>query len=188
MNSQGLRRRYKGEIICHHQGVQKGIPNHSGEKVEERIAVSIQQDAHGLFAFVTIAAILAASRIVPGPELAWLPLIVIVQTLFHVVIGLIMAYLAAFVRDLQRILGHFTRIMRFTAPVIFEADRIPKNFEWMLDYNPFAWLVMAYRDVLMYGRVPPIDRIVYLGVASLLLSFLLLIFYTLSEHRVIKVL
>ena len=140
------------------------------------------------FAFVTIAVILAASRIIPGKELAWLPLIVIVQTTFHMVIALTMAYLATFVRDLERILGHITRIMRFTAPIIFEAERIPDDFKWMLDYNPFAWLVMASRDVLMYGRVPPIERIVYLGAVSLFLVLLLLVFYSYNEHRIIKVL
>lgn len=150
--------------------------------------VVLTQLVNFLFAFVSIAAILAASRIVPGAELVWLPLIVTAQTLFQVVIALIVGYLAAFIRDLQRILGHLTRIMRFTAPVIFEADRIPDNFQWMLDYNPFAWLVMAYRDVLMYGRVPPIERLIYLSAGSVLLSFMLLIFYAYNEHRVIKVL
>lgn len=140
------------------------------------------------FGLVTMGIILAFSGIVPGWEAAWLPLLIVVQTLFHVAIALIMAYVAAFVRDLERILGHVTRIMRFTAPVIWEASRIPKDFRWLLRYNPFAWLVMAYRDVLMYGKMPDMMRIVNLGTASLLISIFLLVFYANKEHRIIKVL
>lgn len=140
------------------------------------------------FAFVTLAIIFVFSRILPGIEVLWLPAIIIIQLAFHLAIALIMAYISAFVRDLQRILGHFTRILRFTAPVIWEADRIPENYQWMLEWNPFAWLVMAYRDVLMYGQVPNMLRLAWLGLASAGIAALLLVFYTYNEHRIIKVL
>ncbi len=150
--------------------------------------VVLTQLVNFAFGFVTLAVILAFSRIVPGREILLLPVIILSQLIFHVVIALVMAYTAAFVRDLERLLGHFTRIMRFTAPVIWEADRIPERLQWLLDYNPFAWLVMAYRDVLMYGRVPDMSRIINLGLVSLAIAVVLIVFYSYNEHRIIKVL
>lgn len=140
------------------------------------------------FAFVTIGIIFAFSGILPGKEAFLLPLIILSQVAFQLALAMLVAYISAFIRDLQRILGHLTRILRFTAPVIWEADRIPENFQWMLDWNPFAWLVMAYRDVLMYGRVPDMVRLAELGLASALITILFLVFYTYNEHRIIKVL
>ncbi len=140
------------------------------------------------FAFITIGIIFAFSRLMPGREAFLLPLIILSQVAFQLALALLVAYISAFIRDLQRILGHFTRILRFTAPVIWEADRIPENFQWMLNWNPFAWLVMAYRDVLMYGRVPDMVRLAELGLASVLITILFLVFYTYNEHRIIKVL
>ena len=150
--------------------------------------VVLTQLVNFAFAFVVIAVIFAVSGIVPGLEAAWLPVIVVSQVLFHMIIAMVMAYVAAFVRDLERILGHFNRMLRFTAPVIWEADRLPDKFQWILDVNPFAWLVMAYRDVLMYGQVPDMTRIICLGAVSLVLTAAMLIFYSYNEHRIIKVL
>ena len=140
------------------------------------------------FGLVLIGLILGFSGIVPGPELAWLPFLILVQVLLHVAIALVMAYVAAFIKDLQRVLRYVTRILRFTSPILWEVERVPENIEWILDYNPLAWLVIAYRQVLMYGEVPDIQLMSLLGGGALLLSILLLIFYTYHEHRIIKVL
>ncbi len=157
-------------------------------KVVFPFSVVLTQLINFAFGLVTIAVILALSGIVPGPELAWLPLIILVHTVFNVVLGLIVAYVAVFVRDLERILGHVTRILRFTSPVLWEADRIPEDMRWLLDWNPFAWLLDTYRDVLMYGRTPNLVPILYLGMVCVVLVGLLLIFYTYNEHRMIKAL
>ena len=150
--------------------------------------VVITQLINFAFGLVVIALILAFSGIVPGSELAWLPYLILVQVFVHLAMGLVMAYLAAFVKDLQRVLRYVTRVLRFTSPILWEVERVPENIEWILDYNPLAWLVIAYRNVLMYGKEPDVELMAYLGGGSLLLSFLLLVFYTYNEHRIIKAL
>lgn len=157
-------------------------------KIMFPLGVVLTQLVNFAFGLVVVAIILALSGIVPGPELAWLPFIIVVHTLFNVAVALVMAYLTAFVRDLQRILGHLTRLLRFTAPIIFEADRIPERFGWVIDVNPIAWLVIAYRNVTMYGRTPDVALLSQLGVVSLLITLGLMVFYTYNEHRIIKVL
>ena len=152
------------------------------------VSVVLTQLINFLFALVTVGIILAASQIVPGPEVAWLPVIILAQLSFHVVIALIMAYVAVFVRDLQRILGHVTRIIRFTSPVLFEVELVPEELQFFIDYNPFSWLVIAYREVLMYGRVPNMARLGWLAVACVSISILLIVFYAYREHRAVKVL
>ena len=140
------------------------------------------------FGLVVVAIILVFSGIIPGRELVWLPYLIVVQLVFHVAIGLVMAYAAAFVKDLKRVLGYITRVLRFTSPILWEVERVPENVEWILDYNPLAWLVIAYRDVLMYGNTPDVQRVSFLGGGALLVTVILLVFYAYNEHRIIKVL
>ena len=140
------------------------------------------------FGLVVVALILAMSGIVPGPELAWLPYLILVQVLVHLAMGLVMAYAAAFVKDLQRVLRYVVRVLRFTSPILWEVERVPENIQWILDYNPLAWLVIAYRDVLMYGNTPDVELMSLLGGGSLLITLLMLVYYAFNEHRIIKVL
>lgn len=141
-----------------------------------------------LFGLITVAIILVAGGIVPGVELLWLPYLIVVQTLFHFALALIMAYVAAFVRDLERVLSRLVMIMRFTAPVMWEGNRLPEGYGWVVDYNPLAWLLNAYRAVLMYGRRPDVSLMGWLGLSSVVVIGVLLVFYTYNEHRIVKVL
>lgn len=139
------------------------------------------------FGMVTVGLILVVLGIRPGVELAWLPAIVAAQTLFLLALSLLVAYIAAFVRDIGNVLGHITMILRFSTPVIWEADRIPDRFRWFVDANPITWQLNAYRDVLMYGRSPNLELLTALAAGSALLVVLLLLHYTFNEHRIIKV-
>mgnify|MGYP006295083323 CR=1 FL=1 len=141
-----------------------------------------------LFGLVTVAVILVASGIVPGAEILWLPYLIVVQTLFHLAVALVMAYVAAFIRDLERVLSRLVLIMRFTAPVLWEGSRLPEQYDWVVDYNPLAWLLDAYRAVLLYGQRPDVSLMGWLALASMMVIAGLVVFYTCNEHRIVKVL
>ncbi|TVR04315.1 MAG: ABC transporter permease [Spirochaetaceae bacterium] len=151
-------------------------------------SVVLTQLINFLFGLVTVAIVLLVSGIRPTVHLAWLPLIIVAQTLFHLVISLLVAYATSFVRDLGNILGYLTMILRFSTPVIWESERIPARYRWFVDTNPVTWLLNAYRNVLMYGRPPGVRLMVALGSVSLVLTLVLLVHYTYNEHRIIKVL
>lgn len=152
------------------------------------VSLVLTQLVNFAFSLVTLAVILGFSGIVPGLELLWLPYLILVQTVFHVAVALVLAYVAAFVRDLERVLSRIVLIMRFTAPVLWEGSRLPDGYEWVVDYNPLAWLLDAYRAVLMYGRRPDVVLMSQLGIVSLIIVALLVVFYTYNEHRIVKVL
>ncbi|MFW5880467.1 MAG: ABC transporter permease [Spirochaetota bacterium] len=152
------------------------------------VSVVLTQLANFAFSLVTLAVILGLSGIVPGVELLWLPYLIVVQTLFQIAIALAIAYVAAFIRDIDRVLSRIVMIMRFTAPVLWEGSRLPNHLDWLVDYNPLAWLLEAYRAILMYGRQPSIRLMTALGLVSAMASILLVVFYTYNEHRIVKAL
>ena len=151
-------------------------------------SVVLTQLINFAFGLVVIAVVLLFSGIVPGAELAWLPLVMLVQTVFHLALALFLGYLCAFVRDLGNLLSYVTRVLRYTSPVIWEVSRLPDRLNWVVEWNPFAWLLEGYRNVLMYGELPDFNRLLILGIVSFVLTVALIIFYTFNEHRIIKVL
>lgn len=140
------------------------------------------------FSLVVVAMFLGFSRVVPGPEVLWLPLLVVVQMLFHTAIALMVALLTVFVRDIDNVLTHIMRLMRYAAPVIWEADRLPARLSWVVDYNPFAWILASYRNILMYGALPDFGDLAVVSGGSLVVIVVMLALYTRYEHVIIKVL
>ncbi|WP_350342404.1 ABC transporter permease [Proteinivorax tanatarense] len=152
------------------------------------IGESITQLINFLFGLVVIAVFLLFYGIIPGTEVVWLPFIVLVQLLFHIAISLFMGYVCVFIRDIENIITHLMRIMRYASPVIWEVGRLPAEYQWISDVNPFSHLLNAYRNVLMYGQLPNFSQLIALALGSIAVIVFMLYFYNKNEHKIIKVL
>jgi len=140
------------------------------------------------FGLIIIAIFVLASGIRPGAELLWLPYIMAMQLLMSVAIGLVLAYICSFVRDIDTLVSHLMRLWFFFSPVIWQAQMIPERLRWLNALNPMAHFLGAYRDVFLYSSTPQLLEISLVGVGSLALAMAMFAFYNRHEHRIIKVL
>ena len=140
------------------------------------------------FGLIVIAIFLAFFRVVPGVEVLWLPVIIIVQQLFLIAISLVVAYISVFVRDIENLLGPFKLVWFFGSPVIWIREDIPANLLWMVNLNPAAALLDSYRNVLMHGSNPEFFKLFIMGIASLIVIAVAIYYYNKNEHKIIKVL
>ncbi len=152
-------------------------------------AASLTQLINFVFGLVVIAIFLAFFRIVPGKEVVWLPFIIFIQVLFHMALSLIMAYVCVFIRDIENIITYFMRVMRYVSPVIWDGGRLRNTrFAWIVDANPFSYLLDAYRNVLMYNSLPDFTKLLAIGAVSAVVIIFMLYYYHKNEHKIIKVL
>ncbi len=86
---------------------------------------------------------------------AYLPLIILIQTIFLIGITLLLSTVAVFFRDTTHIVDIFIQLWIFITPVFFSLEIVTqgntnaaKVVRWL---NPMASLIDFYRDVL-YGR------------------------------------
>lgn len=152
------------------------------------ITRSISQLVNFFFGLVVIGIFLIAYGITPGWQIIYLPFIILVQLLFLLAISLFISYLCVFIRDVDNILSHIMRLWFYASPVIWEGGRLPENYQWIVNINPFAHLATAYRDILMYQTQPNVTNLMILGIASLLAVLLLILYYSRNEHKIIKAL
>ena len=93
-----------------------------------------------------------------GRDLHWtalmLPLVVLLQVLFILGLSYFMAVLGTYLPDLGEIMRPFIRGMFFLTPIIWTPDRLPERIRWVVDYNPLAYLVNAYRETVLFGHLP----------------------------------
>lgn len=91
--------------------------------------------------------------------LVWLPFLVMLMAL-----GLIVASLGVFIRDIGQVLGFMMTILMFGSTILFPPDMLPPALRPWLLLNPLTIPVDATRDVLLWGTFPDWER---LGVYSL---------------------
>jgi len=108
-----------------------------------------------LFGFVSLVAVVF---VVNG--LHWtvllLPIVLVPQLLFILGISYTMAVLGTFLPDVREISRAVVRASFFITPIIWDVSRVPQDsaLRPIVDYNPLAYLVGAYRDMLLFGKAP----------------------------------
>lgn len=82
------------------------------------------------------------------------PLILIAQYITVLAISFILSSVTVFLRDIQHFVGVLLQLLFYATPIVYNANSIPENFEWILKYNPMTYIVNAYRDIF-YNQVSP---------------------------------
>ena len=105
--------------------------------------------------FFGVVALLIVARLF-GYELqgllVLLPIVVVLQTVFVLGLTYIMAVLGTYVPDLGEVMRPVIRGMFFLTPILWPPERLPESIRWVVDYNPLAYLVNAYRDLVLFGE------------------------------------
>jgi ABC-type polysaccharide/polyol phosphate export permease len=93
-----------------------------------------------------------------GRDLHWtalaLPFIVVLQVVFILGLSYFMAVFGTYLPDFSEVMRPVIRGMFFLTPIIWTPDRLPESIRWVVDYNPLAYLVIAYREVVLFGNLP----------------------------------
>jgi ABC-2 type transport system permease protein len=96
--------------------------------------------------------------LVLGRELYWtillLPLLVVLQLLFILGLTYIMAVIGTYLPDVGEIMRPIIRGMFFVTPILWPPERLPESLRWIENYNPLAYLVEAYRGLILSGDLP----------------------------------
>jgi len=85
-----------------------------------------------------------------------LPVVVAPQLLFVLGIGYLTSVAGVYLPDLRETMRALVRVIFFITPILWPADRVSEtsNLRLIIDYNPLAFLVEAYRNLVLDGKVP----------------------------------
>ena len=83
-----------------------------------------------------------------------LPIVLFVQFTLTVGLGFALCAANVYVRDVRLFVGMATLLGWYLTPVFYQPSDVPERFRFVLDLNPMAHLLGAYRAVLIEGRLP----------------------------------
>ncbi|MGN0580162.1 MAG: ABC transporter permease [Ruminococcus sp.] len=137
-----------------------------------------------LLSFVIIFAVLIISPIKIHPLLLlWLPYIMFFQYFLVVGVTMITSSVTVYLRDLEHIMSVLTQAWMYASPVVYPIDYIPERYRNIYLLNPMSPIILAYRDVLYFGKCPETKIIILIAAEStvvLIAGFL--IFHKLKKH------
>ncbi|WEN14952.1 ABC transporter permease [Rhodanobacter sp. AS-Z3] len=107
----------------------------------------------------------------------WLPILMGINLAFAIALGLILGVLNVFVRDVAQVMAVVLQLLFWLTPIVYMPSIIPDRLRAMLEFNPMMHMVVAFQDVILYGRAPHITGLAIIAVtAAILLLFSLILF------------
>ena len=79
--------------------------------------------------------------------LIFYPLVLLVQYIIILAISIIISSICVYLRDLQHFVGVALQLFFYAAPVVYAANSIPTEYQWILKYNPMTYIINSYRDI-----------------------------------------
>ncbi|BDU10568.1 hypothetical protein AINA4_04890 [Aurantimicrobium sp. INA4] len=99
--------------------------------------------------FLLSLPVLAIFAVVAGAQLGWevvfFPLAILIQAILTFGIGLIVAPLVVFFRDLERVIKLFLRFLFYASPIIYAFSDLPAAVQPWMAFNPLAGIFDLYR-------------------------------------------
>jgi ABC-2 type transport system permease protein len=98
-----------------------------------------------------------------------LPGIMALQLLFVLGLTYIMAVIGTYLPDMGEVLRPIVRGTFFVTPILYPPEKLPEDVRFIVDYNPLAYLVGAYRSMILEGALPGGLATLYFFLFSLVL-------------------
>jgi lipopolysaccharide transport system permease protein len=116
--------------------------------------ICISQIVHQLVGIgVLIVAILIIARTLHLWILAF-PILLIIQLLFTVGLGWLLAAGNAYLRDLTQVAGVGMVVWMYLTPVVYPMTAVPSQFQTYIWLNPLSHLISGYRAIFLDGISP----------------------------------
>jgi len=98
---------------------------------------------------------------------ALLPVFIFLQFFLVAGLGLLLAPLQLFFRDVRQLVGMAVTLGFWLTPVFYRQRQVPQAFKPLYDVNPMAHLIEAERGILLSGTLPSLGSVAVVALSSL---------------------
>lgn len=134
--------------------------------------------------FIVLLILMMIKGILPGWQIIFLPLFIVLNVIVGLSISLWMTTLSIQYRDLQHILPYLVNFGIWLTPVFYPSTILPANTAYLLKYNPMAGIIEGFRYCLLPGYTFDMGYFIGIGI-SLVVFVLAILFFKRVEDRII---
>lgn len=133
-------------------------------------------------AFIILIVMMFYYGIYPGWGLFLLPLLMLGVIIATLGIGMMLSALNVAYRDFRYVIPFLVQFWLFATPVIYPASIIPEKWRWLINLNPMAGLITAFRSSLLNTPILWSDLVISVAM-SIALFIMGIIYFTRMERR-----
>ena len=132
------------------------------------ISIVTSEAVNFLISTIIIIAFVVFGGLGISKYIVFYPLVLLAQYLLLIAISLIVSSISVYVRDLQHLIGVALQLLFYATPIVYAADTIPADFQWILKLNPMTYIIEAYRDMFYTQTMVDIPSLLILIAISLI--------------------
>lgn len=103
-------------------------------------------------------------------------------------VGLIMATINVFFRDMQYLYGIFLMMLMYITPIFYPAEIVPASFQFLQTYNPLFAIIQCCRSSFLYGTLYNMQDLAFgMGSGIVALVIGIIIFYKFQDKFILYV-
>lgn len=112
-----------------------------------------------------------------------LPIVMIVEYLLAISATMLISAITVYLRDVEYLLGIVIMAWQFLTPVMYDVEQVPERLRPIFYLNPMTSVIIAYRDILYYKKVPELQTLIQAIVMGLIVLLVgCLTFSKLKKH------
>lgn len=135
-----------------------------------------------LIAFIILIFMMLYYGIYPGLGIILMPVLLLGVAATALGVGMILSALNVAYRDFRYVIPFLVQFWLFATPVIYPASIVPEGWRWLINLNPMAGFISAFRSSLLNTPIPWSDLFIS-GVVGLGLFILGIAYFTRMERR-----
>lgn len=154
-----------------------------------KLIFPVEKTLFGLVNFaislIAVVIVMIYFQVFPTWNILLLPFLLICAFFFALGIGLILATLAVFFRDVIHLWGVVTTAWMYATPIIYPIDILQGWMISIMQWNPMYYFVNFFREIALWGTTPPLSEFGILIVCALLFFFVGLLVFHSQEKKFI---
>ena len=144
--------------------------------------------ANNLMLLGAIFLVFAALGHVPGSQVWWLPLLMLITLMFAMSAGLILGVLNVFMRDIAQVVPVVLQAMFWLTPIVYHISILPAEAQSVFRLNPLLPLVTSYQNVLLYDKPPVWPQLQWMLFATVVLAVAALVVFRRASSEMVDAL
>jgi lipopolysaccharide transport system permease protein len=125
-----------------------------------------------LMSSIVLAGMMVCFKVDFSFMLLWLPILLLTTGSLAFGIGMFIASIGCFKRDIIIATPFLIQLWLFATPVIYPTSSVPDKWIWLYKINPMVGIIEGFRNVLVKGQSPNPELLVYSTIVTVLLLLL----------------
>lgn len=140
------------------------------------------------FSFIALIIVMIATRVPFQPTMLFTPILLCYVIMFAAGIGLILATVMVFFRDIAQLYSIITLLWMYLTPIFYPVELLKDNAPWALTLNPMYHYIDFMRKLVLDGVLPSVSsNMICLVISVLTLIIGLIVFYRKQDKYILYI-